>query len=327
MQVLSNTISHLILPGYSNNQKAKLLHTESILALIILLFFGQILINHFPYLGANVLGYASQISTDEIVRLTNEKRSNDGDVQVAYSPLLSAAAKAKGEDMLAKGYWAHVAPDGTQPWKFFSNVGYKYKYAGENLAKDFPSAQAAVDAWMASPSHKDNLLSTKYDEIGVAVVEGNLNGVDTTIIVQLFGKRYDTSIASATTDASAKTISEDANQTLTIKTTPVPSPTPLITANQITGSDISNNSEKTSGSPTPFQILISPFSTKKGFSFTSTSILLITFTVDAVFLARRKVARVGGRTVAHVLFLSMVLIAIILIQSGDLLPPIGDTIK
>ena len=201
---LSYIFNHFLLPRYSNNQKAKILHSESIFILILFLIFGQVFINYFPEIGIRVLGYASQISPDEVIRLTNERRISAGIPVLTYNAQLASAAKAKGDDMLAKDYWAHVAPDGTQPWKFFNDVGYKYKYAGENLAKDFSSPQAAVDAWMASPSHKENLLSSKYTEIGIAVVEGDMSGVDTTIIVQLFGTRYTGSIASVTTNVSAK---------------------------------------------------------------------------------------------------------------------------
>lgn len=325
MSTISYFLNHLLLPGYSNNQKAKILHNESIFLLILVLVMGQVLINFFPILGLKVLGYASQISIDEVIRLTNEKRISSGVSNLSYNPLLAAAAKAKGEDMLAKDYWAHVAPDGTQPWKFFNDVGYKYKYAGENLAKDFSSPQAAVDAWMASPSHKENLLSANYDEIGVAVVEGDLNGVDTTIIVQLFGKRYSTNIASATTNVSAKTEVPQTSISPRPTNTPVPSPTPTIILEN--SGEIAEQYDIPRGKPTPFEVLISPFSTKKGFSAATTSVLLITFAVDAIYLAKRKVARVGGRTFAHIIFLGMILAIIILVQSGEILPPVTDYIK
>jgi uncharacterized protein YkwD len=331
MSTLSYIINHLLLPGYSNNQKAKILHSESIIVLVFLLISGQLFVNFLPRFGLNILGYASQISIDEVVRLTNEKRGTAGVSTLTVNPLLSTAAKAKGEDMLNRDYWAHVAPDGTQPWKFFTDVGYKYRYAGENLAKDFSNPQSAVEAWMASPSHKENMLSSKYDEIGIAVVEGDLNGTDTTIIVQLFGKRYDTSIASVTTNVSAKSDLhvKEAVPTITNKVEPTvvssPIPTPVVT--QKPEGEIALTYEKTTESPTPFQVLISPFSTKKGFSAAATSVLLITFGIDAVYISRRKISRVGGRTFAHILFLGMILFIVILVQSGEILPPIVDSLK
>ena len=325
MPNLSYTITHLLLPGYSNNQKAKIIHSESIIGFVFLLVVGQYIISHLSKVGISVLGYASQISTGEVIKLTNDKRMVTGEPPLAYSPELAEAAKAKGEDMLAKGYWAHVAPDGTQPWKFFNDVGYKYRYAGENLAKDFPTPQEAIDAWMASPTHRDNMLSSKYDEVGVAVVEGDLNGVDTTIIIQLFGKKYDTTIASATTDISAASGngiisgSESITPEVTAVLTPTQAPMPTLVANG------SIASLREVGKPSAFQVLISPFSTKKGYSAAATSILLITFTIDAVFILKRKTARIGGKTLAHIIFLTMILVIVVLLQSGEILPPLGDS--
>lgn len=130
----------------------------------------------FPLFGVRILGYAANISSTEIVSLTNQKRTEAGVSSLIYNLQLEQAARQKGQDMIENDYWAHVAPDGTEPWVFFVDAGYKYRYAGENLARDFSNPQDAINAWMASPSHKDNLLSDKYKEIGIAVVEGDLGG-------------------------------------------------------------------------------------------------------------------------------------------------------
>ncbi|KKQ56231.1 MAG: hypothetical protein US75_C0008G0026 [Candidatus Woesebacteria bacterium GW2011_GWC1_38_13] len=328
MSTLSYIFSHYLLPGYSNNQKAKLLHNSTLLSLILFLALGRLIFQNLPGLGIGVLGFASQLPVEEIVRLTNEKRSQVGMGNLVYNPTLSQAAKAKGEDMLAKDYWAHVAPDGTQPWKFFTDVGYKYKYAGENLAKDFSSPSSAIEAWMASSSHKENMLSSKYDEIGIAVVEGDMNGVDTTIIVQLFGKRYESNIAAVTSEISAKT---EVVKKIEVEITPIPSPTfiPLPTVSEIVNNsnDIEEIGEYTYKEPTYFQVLISPFSVKKGFSTILTLILIIAFIIDGAFLVKGKALRVGGRTFAHIIFLCLIFTLIILFQSGELMPPITDSTK
>jgi len=58
------------------------------------------------------------------------------------------------------------------------------------LGKGFTDANAVVGAWMNSPSHRENLLNSNYEEIGVAVGSGLLNGKNTTIIVQLFASPF-----------------------------------------------------------------------------------------------------------------------------------------
>ena len=157
--------------------------------MILTLLFYQAVLQLVPRTGVRILGYAANISVEEVVRLTNDKRVAAGLNALSINESLSSAARAKGQDMLDKDYWAHIAPDGTEPWKFFIDAGYKYKYAGENLARDFSNPSSAIEAWMASPTHRDNVLSDRYNEVGIAVVEGDMNGVDTTLIVQLFGTK------------------------------------------------------------------------------------------------------------------------------------------
>ena len=58
---------------------------------------------------------------------------------------------------------------GTTPWSWIEKENYDYNYAGENLAMDFQSAEKMEEAWMASPTHRANILNGKYREIGMAV--------------------------------------------------------------------------------------------------------------------------------------------------------------
>src|SRR5258708_6248618 len=190
-------LAHLLLPRQSNNHKAKLIQSSTLAIITLLIVFIN---SAFGFLGAKtgqVLGYAANISPSEVERLTNVQRTSNGLSPVIDNPVLDSAEQAKGRNMLAKGYWAHVAPDGTQPWAFFIAAGYNYRYAGENLARDFSDANSAVNAWMASPTHRENVLSPNYKEIGIGVVEGNLAGADTTIIVQFFGTKLGETIPDA----------------------------------------------------------------------------------------------------------------------------------
>ena len=75
---------------------------------------------------------------------------------------LVSAAYAKAHHMLENQYWDHYAQDGTTPWSFIKQTDYKYVYAGENLAKGFKTSEGVHQAWMASPTHRANILSGKY---------------------------------------------------------------------------------------------------------------------------------------------------------------------
>ena len=91
--------------------------------------------------------------------------------------------------MIKNDYFAHTSPAGINPWFWYEKDGYDYKYAGENLAINFLKAEDQHKAWMASPTHRKNILNDKYQEIGVAVDAGKINGQMAIIAVQEFGAR------------------------------------------------------------------------------------------------------------------------------------------
>lgn len=154
--------------------------------ILILLIVSRIstLKNH----DLHILGFATDINTNDLLVQTNTQRQQNGLSALTYNNVLSNAAYQKANDMFDDDYWAHVAPDGKTPWDFIISNGYKYTYAGENLAKDFSKSSSVVSAWMNSPSHRANILNPNYTEVGFAVVNGNLNGEETTLVVQMFGQ-------------------------------------------------------------------------------------------------------------------------------------------
>lgn len=321
-------IAHYVYPRHSNNHKAKLIHSETIFALASLLLAFQLLLRSFPAIGIRILGYASNIPPDKIIELTNQKRTANGLVPLKYNATLAVAAKAKAEHMLAHDYWAHTAPDGTEPWYFFTSVGYKYRYAGENLARDFSNPDSAMEAWMASPSHKENILSGRYSEIGVAVVEGDLAGADTTIIVQLFGSPTNTTeqvpVAKAFNESTPTPAPTKPPQliveviptntpipTATLTPTTMPSLTPTIVGHELT--DSANESVG------PLGVLVSPFDTTRTVSLVTIIVILAIMVIDGVVVYKRKIPRLTGRTLAHLAFLATILAIALLSKSGIIL--------
>lgn len=130
---------------------------------------------------------AADIDVNELVALANGDRVSRGIHPLTIDSRLVKAAYEKGQDMLTKDYWAHYGPNGETPWQFIIANGYDYIYAGENLAKDFSSTAPIHSAWMASPSHRSNLLNESFTNIGIAAVSGEFQGEETTIVVQMFG--------------------------------------------------------------------------------------------------------------------------------------------
>lgn len=306
------TLIHLFFPHESNNQKAKILHSGSLMFIAGLLIFAQLAISGATRIFPSVLGCASSISPEEVIRLTNERRIQNGLNPLSENSTLSSAAQAKGTDMLNKGYWAHFAPDGTSPWSFFLNFGYKYRYAGENLARDFCSASDAVNAWMNSPTHRENILSTNYKEIGIGIVHGSLAGADTTVVVQFFGSRA--SEAAATIPiAKAQTLAQTPIPTavgvsIAPVSTIIPSPTTISTATPTLVPAVASG-----------KILVSPFKTTKDLSLAITGLLLAVLSIDLIVVRRRRIARIGGRTLAHIAFLGMILAVVLILKAGQII--------
>jgi hypothetical protein len=123
-----------------------------------------------------------------LIDLTNEARLVSGQRILARSSLLDQAAQLKANDMATNNYFAHVSPSGLSPWYWFSRVNYVFSYAGENLAVDFSESVDVKNAWLLSPTHKANILSSNFTEIGIAVAEGYRHGKPTVYVVQMFGK-------------------------------------------------------------------------------------------------------------------------------------------
>lgn len=139
--------------------------------------------------------FLAAVLPGEVIALTNDERAAYQVSTLTDNALLDAAAQAKAEDMAAQGYFAHIGPDGKEPWAWMSEAGYTYRSAGENLAVRFADSRDVVNAWMASPTHRANIIKPVYTEIGVGVAQGMFQGEPATFVVQYFGTPADVAVA------------------------------------------------------------------------------------------------------------------------------------
>jgi uncharacterized protein YkwD len=131
-----------------------------------------------------------ELTATEVLRLTNVTRSEHGVPELKESFLLNAIAVDRARDMFEKQYFDHVSPTGEKAADIAQKVGYRYKRLGENIASGaFITNQKIINGWMQSPGHRKNLLSGEFEEIGVAVVKGRLEGGEGWIAVQVFGRQ------------------------------------------------------------------------------------------------------------------------------------------
>jgi len=123
-----------------------------------------------------------------IIQWTNIQREKYGLPPLKESPELDASAVMKAQDMLVKQYFGHLSPSGEGVADLVKIVGYQFIAIGENLALgNFQDDEILVEGWMDSPGHRQNILSLQYQEIGVAVLQGEFKGKTTWLAVQHFG--------------------------------------------------------------------------------------------------------------------------------------------
>ena len=129
----------------------------------------------------------SAIYASVLIKLTNRDRVLANVEELRVSPVLERAAQMKADDMANRGYFSHNTPEGETPWYWFDKAGYKYKYAGENLAVNFNESEDVQTAWMNSRGHFLNIINPKYTEIGIATSTGIYKGREAVFVVQMFG--------------------------------------------------------------------------------------------------------------------------------------------
>jgi uncharacterized protein YkwD len=123
-----------------------------------------------------------------VIKFTNIERVKAGLLPLEEKAELDISSEMKAKDMLDKQYFAHESPSGLGVADLAERAGYEFISIGENLALgNFKDDQVLVQAWMDSPGHRENILNTKYRDIGVSVIKGTFEGRTTWFAVQHFG--------------------------------------------------------------------------------------------------------------------------------------------
>ena len=128
-------------------------------------------------------------SQREILEAMNRERAAHGLGPLRLNAALSEAAGDRIDDMFTKRYFAHVSPDGVQPFVWAARRGYRYRLIGENLAVGYGGTRV-VDGWMKSPGHRENILQRGFDEVGIAIAAGApQRGYKGPTVVAMYGRR------------------------------------------------------------------------------------------------------------------------------------------
>jgi len=183
---LHHHLSDYFFPHPRNNHRPNIFSALSVAALVfavVIFEAGYLVQTKIVFLKTDFL---ASVLPSALVALTNQDRATEGLAGVTEDALLNKAAQAAALDMAAKGYFAHVSPDGKTPWYWLDQVGYSYSYAGENLAVNFTDSENVETAWMASPTHRANIMRPQYTRVGFGTANGMYEGKETTFVVQFF---------------------------------------------------------------------------------------------------------------------------------------------
>ena len=300
MKKIHDAIEHLFVPQEKNNYRGRLIHLDF---LTYYLIFALILTFAFKQIGPNfhnILGFATDITVEKLLELTNNERESYGLSSLTHSEQLSQAAQKKAEDMFGKNYWSHYTPDGLTPWDFIISSGYQYEYAGENLAKNFLFSNGVVDAWMNSITHKENIVRKEYSDVGFAIVNGVLNGEQTTLVVQMFGKPSQKILAKETSSSPIKADTKTESKIIP-KENPSEELSPAVLA-------------KVTKKPT-----INLLNISFDLNFLFLALLFIVLLIDVYFASRANIIRLGGKNFAHLIFIGFIFISLFIFAKGMIL--------
>jgi uncharacterized protein YkwD len=161
-----------------SSYKGRLITTPALVLLTLFIYLFNTIAGTVPVILAS-----ASVSQADLLTLHNEERKKVGLPPLKLNPVLTNSAQQKALAMLESDCWSHYCPDGKSPWDFFNEAGYKYLYAGENLAEGYYNNEDVMVAWMNSTTHKENIVKAEYEEVGFGIVQGTFQGRENNIII------------------------------------------------------------------------------------------------------------------------------------------------
>ncbi|MCY4400937.1 MAG: CAP domain-containing protein [Gemmatimonadetes bacterium] len=140
--------------------------------------------------GARLKGRAAPGNPDpttaaierHIHREINRQRSDHGLAPLRYDDATAAVARAHSRDMGHREYFAHESPDGRRASDRMAGLvercnghatGENIFWATFGVGEERGVVQRAVEGWMESPGHRENILRRKFQITGVGVATVN----------------------------------------------------------------------------------------------------------------------------------------------------------
>ncbi len=128
------------------------------------------------------------VNPDKILNLVNNVRTKYNLPILKINNDLQTAANSKANYLMTEQIFSHSGLVGEPFSSWVKYTGYDYLRVGENLAIFFTKEEKIVAAWLASETHRQNILNPYYTETGLASIAGIYHNQDAQIVVQIFGQ-------------------------------------------------------------------------------------------------------------------------------------------
>lgn len=112
----------------------------------------------------------------QMLEMVNKERAKEGLKPLKADPEMTTVARAHSQDMFVRGYFAHLNPDGKNPFDRMKASGVKFRTAGENLALA-QTLEIAHTNLMNSPGHRANIMNPAFGRLGIGIMDGGFYGL------------------------------------------------------------------------------------------------------------------------------------------------------
>lgn len=111
-------------------------------------------------------------NTAQLLSMVNSERSAAGLRPVALSGTATQVAQAYACETAARRDISHIGSDGSNAGTRLMRTGIQLREVAENTANGYTSPGKTMAAWMASPGHRENILTPDVTLAGVGQTDG-----------------------------------------------------------------------------------------------------------------------------------------------------------
>jgi Uncharacterized protein with SCP/PR1 domains len=138
-------------------------------------WLGRFIRDHVPYRAESATpSPAPRVLSDssdkqrQVLDLVNRERANAGAPPLRVNARLTEMALTKAQEMDSRNYFSHNSPSYGSPFEMMKLFGISFRSAGENIAQGQSGPSEVMEQWMSNPSHRANILNSRFTEIGIA---------------------------------------------------------------------------------------------------------------------------------------------------------------